>query len=79
MVGLTRPDRVGQAKPTDGILSTVNRELHRIGWLRPGETIDGRYQIVQGLEISDFSRKGMQATLKELEEERDSIKDLLGK
>jgi malate dehydrogenase len=45
----------------------------------PATCKDGRYQIVQGLEISDFSRKGMQATLKELEEERDSIKDLLGK
>jgi hypothetical protein len=28
--------------------------------------------------VSDFSRAGMQGTLKELHEERDSIKHLLG-
>ena len=44
----------------------------------PATCRDGKYQIVQGLEISDFSKSRMQATLKELEEERDSIKHLLG-
>jgi malate dehydrogenase len=39
---------------------------------------DGRYQIVKGIELSDFSKARMQATLKELHEERDSIKQLLG-
>jgi malate dehydrogenase len=38
----------------------------------------GRYEIVKGIEVSDFSRGRMQATLKELHEERDSIKHLLG-
>ena len=38
----------------------------------------GRYEIVKGIDISDFSRSRMQATLKELHEERDSIKHLLG-
>jgi malate dehydrogenase len=38
---------------------------------------NGRYEIVKGLQLSDFSRAGMQATLKELHEERDSIKHLL--
>ena len=38
----------------------------------------GRYEIVKGIEISDFSSARMQATLKELHEERDSIKHLLG-
>jgi malate dehydrogenase len=38
----------------------------------------GRYEIVKGIDISDFSRGRMQATLKELHEERDSIKHLLG-
>jgi malate dehydrogenase len=37
----------------------------------------GRYQIVKGLEIDEFSRSKMDATLKELEEERDAIKHLL--
>ena len=37
----------------------------------------GRYEIVKGIDISDFSRSRMQATLQELQEERDSIKHLL--
>jgi malate dehydrogenase len=38
---------------------------------------NGAYQVVDGLDISDFSRARMAATLKELHEERDSIKQLL--
>jgi malate dehydrogenase len=39
----------------------------------------GSYQIVKGIEIPEFSRKRMDATLKELHEERDGVKQLLGK
>lgn len=39
---------------------------------------NGEYQIVQGLAIDDFSRAKMQATEKELREERDGVKELLG-
>jgi malate dehydrogenase len=39
----------------------------------------GSYQVVKGLEISEFGRKRMDATLKELHEERDGVKHLLGK
>lgn len=38
---------------------------------------NGAYQIVQGLNISDFARTRMQATLKELQEERDAVKHLV--
>ena len=38
----------------------------------------GRFEIVQGLAIDDFSRKHMQASLAELQEERDGVKSLLG-
>jgi malate dehydrogenase len=38
---------------------------------------DGAYQIVQGLEIDDFSRERMQATEAELFEERNGVADLL--
>ncbi len=38
---------------------------------------DGKYQIVQGLEISEFSRKNITATYNELLEEREAIKHLL--
>jgi malate dehydrogenase len=45
----------------------------------PVTTKGGEYQVVKGIEISDFSRKRMAATLKELHEERDGVKHLLGK
>lgn len=38
---------------------------------------NGQYAIVQGLDINDFSRGLMQATEKELIEERDAVADLL--
>src|SRR5690606_19328472 len=38
---------------------------------------DGAYAIVQGLEISEFSRARIEATHKELLEERAAIEDLL--
>jgi len=37
----------------------------------------GKYEIVKGLEIDAFSREKMDATLKELNEERDGVKHLL--
>lgn len=38
----------------------------------------GKYEIVKGLEIDEFSRTRMNATLKELEEEREAVKGMLG-
>lgn len=43
----------------------------------PVQCSAGRYEIVRGLEVSDFSRQRMLATQKELEEERDAIRNLL--
>ncbi len=37
----------------------------------------GKYTLVKGLEIDEFSRQKMDATLKELLEERDGVKHLL--
>ena len=45
----------------------------------PVTTKGGDYQVVKGIEISEFSRKRMDATLKELHEERDGVKHLFGK
>jgi malate dehydrogenase len=44
----------------------------------PATCRNGRYEIVKGLDISDFSRSRMQLSLKELQEERDAIRSLLG-
>ncbi len=38
---------------------------------------DGRWEIVQGLALDEFSKQKMQATEKELKEERDAVKSLL--
>ncbi|MGZ9060137.1 MAG: malate dehydrogenase, partial [Burkholderiaceae bacterium] len=38
---------------------------------------DGKYEVVKGLEIDDFSRQRMNATLKELLEERDGVAHLV--
>lgn len=44
----------------------------------PVRCAGGGYEIVQGLDLDEFSRGKMAATQKELEEERDAVKDLLG-
>jgi malate dehydrogenase len=67
-------DWVSMGLPADGSYGIEEGVIY--GY--PATCRDGRYQIVQGLEVSDFSRSRMQATLKELHEERDSIKHLLG-
>jgi len=43
----------------------------------PATCAGGRYELVQGLPIDDFSRAKMDATLKELLEERDAVKSVL--
>ncbi len=37
---------------------------------------DGEYAIVQGLDINEFSRGKIDASVAELAEERDAVKDL---
>jgi malate dehydrogenase len=39
---------------------------------------DGKYEIVTGLQIDDYSREMMNKTLAELEEERAGVASLLG-
>ena len=42
----------------------------------PCTTSDGRWEIVGGLEIDDFSRGRIDATVAELDEERDTVREL---
>ena len=44
----------------------------------PVVTKNGKYEVVKGLEIDAFSREKMSATLKELTDEQDGVKHLLG-
>ncbi|MDB5923051.1 MAG: malate dehydrogenase [Betaproteobacteria bacterium] len=72
--GTPAGDWVSMGVPADGSYGIPEGVIY--GY--PATCRDGRYQIVQGLEISEFSKARMQASLKELQEERDAIKQLLG-
>src|SRR5689334_6890688 len=72
--GTPQGDWVSMGLPSDGSYGIPEGVIY--GY--PATCSNGRYQIVQGLEVSDWSKQRMQATLKELQEERDSIKHLLG-
>jgi malate dehydrogenase len=42
----------------------------------PVRSVDGSWQIVDGLEIDDFSRKLIDASVGELESERDAVRGM---
>ena len=42
----------------------------------PVRMSDGGYEIVEGLEVGDFSSGKIDATVKELKEERDTVREL---
>jgi len=65
---------VSMAVPSDGSYGIKEGVIYSY----PVTIKDGNYQIVQGLSVDDFSRKRMDATDKELREERDGVKELLG-
>ena len=67
-------DWVSMGVPSDGSYGIPEGVLY--GY--PVTCKGGRYEVVKGLETSDFARKRMDATLKELHEERDGVKHLLG-
>jgi malate dehydrogenase len=60
--------------PSDGSYGIPQEILYGF----PVTCANGQYSIVQGLEIDEFSRERMNATLKELEEERAGVASLLG-
>lgn len=67
-------DWVSMAIPSDGSYGIPAGVIYSY----PVTCKNGEYQIVQGLSVDEFSRKRMDATLAELREERDGVKDLLG-
>jgi malate dehydrogenase len=66
-------DRVSMAVPSDGSYGIPEGVIYSY----PVTCAGGRFSIVKGLAIDDFSRAKMDATYKELLEERDGVKDLL--
>ncbi|HEX2492597.1 MAG TPA: malate dehydrogenase [Steroidobacter sp.] len=71
--GAPEGDWVSMAVPSDGSYGIPAGVIYGF----PVTCRNGEYQIVQGLAINDFSRARMDATHKELLEERDGVKELL--
>jgi malate dehydrogenase len=74
VMGTPEGSWVSMGVPADGSYGIAEGVLY--GY--PVTCKGGRYEIVKGIEISEFGRKRMDATLKELHEERDGVKSLLG-
>ncbi len=72
-LGSAADDWVSMAVASDGSYGIEAGLIYSFPTICEG----GRYRIVQGLEISDFSRRLMDATAEELRQERDAIRDLL--
>ncbi|HKU79475.1 MAG TPA: malate dehydrogenase, partial [Rhodanobacteraceae bacterium] len=73
-LGTAEGDWVSMGIPSDGSYGIQPGVIY--GY--PVTCKAGKYEIVQGLEINDFSRARMDATDKELREERAAIEHLLG-
>jgi malate dehydrogenase len=73
VLGTPAGDWVSMAVPSDGSYGIPEGVIY--GY--PVTCSGGKYEIVQGLDINEFSRARMAATHKELLEERDGVKDLL--
>ena len=73
MLGTHDGDWVSMAVPSDGSYGIPEGVIYSY----PVTCKNGIYSIVKGLEINDFSREKMQATHRELLEERDGVKDLI--
>ncbi|MDJ0908916.1 MAG: malate dehydrogenase [Woeseiaceae bacterium] len=72
-LGTPDDDWVSMAIPADGSYGIEPGVIYSY----PVRCKDGQYEIVQGLEIDDFSRERMEATETELREERAAIENLL--
>ena len=72
-LGSNEDDWVSMAIPSDGSYGVDEGLIYSF----PVTCSGGNYEIVQGLEIDDFSREKMRVTAEELIEERDGVRDLI--
>ena len=72
VLGTPSGDWVSMAIPTDGSYGVGEGIFSSY----PCTCSGGSYEIVQGLEVDDFSRSRIDATVAELNEERDAVKQL---
>ena len=72
-LGTPANDWVSMAIPADGSYGIAEGIVYSY----PVRCVAGNYEIVQGLDVSAFSRERMEATETELREERAAIESLL--
>lgn len=72
-LGTPDGDWVSMAVPADGSYGVAEGVIYSY----PVTCKDGQYAVVQGLAVDEFSRERMDATHRELLEERDGVKDLI--
>ena len=72
MNGTADGDWVSMAVPSDGSYDVPEGIISSF----PVTTSGGEWQIVQGLDIPDFSRERITKTVNELQEERDAVSKL---
>ncbi len=72
VLGTPAGDWVSMAIPSDGSYGVEEGLISSF----PVTCSDGSIEVVQGLEINDFSRTRIDATVNELAEERDAVKQL---
>ncbi len=73
VIGTRAGDWVSMGIPSDGSYGIAEGVIYSY----PVTCEGGRYRIVPGLSINEFSREKMLATHRELCEERDGVKDLI--
>jgi malate dehydrogenase len=73
MLGTPDGDWISMGVPADGSYGIREGVIYSY----PVTCRNGRYSVVQGLSVDAFSRAKMDATDKELREERDGVKDLI--
>ena len=71
-LGSAKSDWVSMAIPSDGSYGVAEGIISSF----PVTCANGKYEIVQGLDIDDFSRGRIDASVAELVEERDGVKEL---
>jgi malate dehydrogenase len=71
-LGSAKGDWVSMAIPSDGSYGVAEGIISSF----PVSCANGKYEIVQGLDIDDFSRGRIDASVAELVEERDGVKEL---
>jgi malate dehydrogenase len=72
VLGTPKGDWVSMGIPSDGSYGVEEGLISGF----PVTCSNGSYEVVQGLELNDFSRSRLEATVKELSEERSTIKQL---